>query len=1190
MYLKRLEIHGFKSFADKVVLDFRQGLSVVVGPNGSGKSNISDAIRWVIGEQSAKSLRGTKMEDVIFAGSAKRRPVGMAEVSLTLDNSSGIFPLDYNEVTVTRRVYRSGESEYLINKSACRLKDVHELFMDTGIGRDGFSIIGQGRVEEILSAKPEERRGLIEEVAGITKYRNRKREATRKLEETEQNLVRLADIISELEGQLEPLQQQSAVATQYLQFKTELDELELDLAVHDIDEINAKLVECREQIAALQDGVVKAETGVKVWEAENAESKLALQSLDERIYQAQSDYHSLTSRMQELDAEQKLCLERSGSVQEQQDRLKKEASEAELKQTALEAELKAEEAKQVILQHTRLELVKNLREQEKRLEDYLRQLGSSEDQIEKIKNEAFEVLSRTAKYNNELTAVSQQIQGRQHRQRAVENQAEIKLVELSNIKEKQAEGAKELDIVRNGVNALAFELNQAKEVQAKREEARKELRAEGVKLTERTQHVKSRLKVLQDMQRDFEGYNRGVKEVLSAAAKGRLSGICGVVAELIRVPAQLETAIEVALGGGLQNLVAENEADAKAAINFLKHNRFGRATFLPLDALQPGNRNFESKVLKAPGVLGVAADLVNCESKYRSVSEYLLGRILVVENLDQATQVARLGGYRLRIVTLEGEQLNPGGSMTGGSLQQRSTNLLSRNREIEQLAEESAGLQGKLRELQADENKLDLSIQESVQLQNAAQTRLKDMELNLAALDTRQLGLSQDEARVNGELAQLDLEQEQIAGELAVLQTSQVKLTQERDQTQEYYDQLSAQMAKAQDNLRGQGSAREQLQAVITELKVKIAALEQQEKGLQSVLEGLYRQRADLQSLETERGQQLRDLRQRQQSISWEIKKIKEQLAELLRREKEEKDCLERFRQERQVKFNTLEVKEEEVKDLRKKLQTQQEQLHAAQVKEARLEADISNAYTRLQENLALALEEARPRSKRVENRRDVASRINRLKLQINELGAVNLGAIEEFERIKERFSFLSEQQSDLLQAKESLFNVIGEMDRIMVERFDSSFNLIKDKFTQVFIELFGGGRAELQLTQPDNLLETGIEIIVQPPGKKLQHLSLLSGGEKALTAIALLFAMLKVKPSPFCVLDEIEAALDEANVNRFASYLQDLTSVNQFIVISHRKGTMEAADVLYGVTMEDNGVSKLYSVKMADAGEGMVS
>lgn len=1183
MYLKRLEIHGFKSFADKVTLDFRQGLSVVVGPNGSGKSNISDAIRWVIGEQSAKSLRGAKMEDIIFAGSAKRRPVGMAEVSLTLDNSTGIFPLAYNEVTVTRRVYRSGESEYLINKNQCRLKDVQELFMDTGIGREGFSIIGQGRVEEILSSKPEDRRGMIEEVAGITKYRNRKREASRKLEDTEQNLIRLADILTELESRLDPLMEQADKARLYLKLKEELDEQELNLAVHDIEDLSSKLKACRGQIVELQDTIVQAEAGLGVLEAQTAELKFTLQGLDEKIYLGQNHCHDLASQIQQMESDVKLCAERTVSIEEQQSRLDSEINELKRKLDTLQAEHAAEETKLLILRQTRNELEHQLKTQEERLSEQNRELGSAEGAIEELKAGVFEVLAQTAKLNNELTALNQQEENRRFRGQALENALKAREVELAETRDKLEAMGGELARTRERINGLMSALKGGK---AELDEAltRRQIQeAETAALQNRLQAVSSRFKFLSDMQREYEGYNRGVKEVLRAARDGRLEGVCGVVADLIEVPAWLETAIEVALGASLQNIITLSEESAKQAISYLKTNKHGRATFLPLEALQPAVRNFERKVLQAPGVLGAGADLIRFEDKYRPAIEYMLGRILVVETLDLATRVARLGGYKLRIVTLEGDFLSPGGSMTGGSLQQKSTSILSRNREIAQLEEEARSCTNNLEAFKLRDRETASTISSLQQAQAGREMQLKELEMSLTSLEARHTGLQQEEDRVRGQIEEVKLEAAEILEELERLSSRQVELAQARDNSQANYEQLNHRITSGQESIKDRGSAREQLLDGITKQKVRIAALEQEEKSLQTSLDRFYRQKAELREGLAGRSKECRVREERKQEVVAEVRALRETMAELVEKERSAQVELLDLREERQAKQAELTGKEEAEKELRRSLQEHQELLHASQVREARLDTEIGSVFNRLQQDLGIELERARKRSNPIANRRETVIRINKLKAEVSGLGLVNVGAIEDYERVRERYDFLSVQQQDLIQAKTSLFNVIAEMDRIMVERFSVAFAMIKENFVHVFEELFGGGRAELQLNDPENLLETGVEIIAQPPGKKLQHLSLLSGGEKALTAIALLFAMLKVKPSPFCVLDEIEAALDEANVNRFALYLKELVNLNQFVVISHRKGTMEVADVLYGVTMEETGVSKLYSVKMAD-------
>lgn len=1186
MILKGLTIHGFKSFAEKVTLDFDHGLSVVVGPNGSGKSNITDAIRWVLGEQSVKSLRGAKMEDVIFAGSVKRRPIGMAEVSLILDNSTGMFPLDYAEIAVTRRVYRDGEGEYLINKTPCRLKDIHELFMDTGIGREGFSIIGQGRVEEIFSAKPEERRSIIEEAAGIIKYRNRKREATRKLEDTEQNLLRLADIITELAAQTGPLQEQAETARRYLDLKQALDEQELNLAVFDLGELDGKLTGYRQQIKTVENEIMSHETHLRVEEAEIAKLKLAVQGLDEQIFQQQTHCHELASQIQAAEAEKKLGLERDTGLTEQKTRLAAETEEIKQKAEVLHHEYAAEETKLLALRQQRQGLEAKLAEAQQNFDASSTELGSAEQLVENAKSAVFEVLSESAKLNNELAALQQQAAGLQYRQTTLKEQAEAKNCALAQVNTEYAATNENNVTAKSDIAGLSEKLAAFSQERQSLETNRQRLQQEHQQVLERMQAAKSRYKVLTDMQRDFEGYNRGVKEVLQAGSSGKVRGICGAVAQLIQVPDHLETAIEIAAGGSLQNLVMETEADAKQAIAWLKRSKSGRATFLPLDTIQAAPRAFEPRVLKAAGVLGVAADLISTADKYQPVVEYLLGRVLIVENLELASQVARLGAYRLRIVTLDGELLSPGGSLTGGSLHRSSASLLSRNRELTALAAQVSGLQQQLAGFQASEAEFLEQLKLLAERESQAQAGLKKRELDLAGQEAKIAGLSQERSRLEGEIAQAELESEQVELELTGVRNRERELAVQREQRETEYNELNVELQRLQENLKTRGSSREQARSTITELKVQLASVEQAEKSLDTALKRYYQQKHEFESTVADLAAECEAIEQRKADISRKVEQFQGEMTALIQAENAAQQELQACRDLRQDNAGVLTGKEESERALRQRLQELQAKLSSARVQEARLETEKNTALNRLQEGLGLDLAEARKHSKPVDNRRETVSGINRLKGEVNALGPVNLGAVEEFERVSERFSFLSAQQQDLLGAKQSLFNVIAEMDRIMAERFAAAFEAINTRFAAVFQELFGGGRAELRLSDPDDLLETGVDIVAQPPGKRLQHLSLLSGGEKALTAIALLFAMLQVRPSPFCVLDEIEAALDEANVDRFANYLNELSELTQFIVISHRKGTMTAADVLYGITMEA-GVSKLFSVRMSDAVTG---
>lgn len=1184
MFLKRIELAGFKSFADKTELEFVQGITAVVGPNGSGKSNISDGIRWVLGEQSAKSLRGGKMEDIIFAGSDSRKAVNFGEVTLTLDNTDSALDLDFSEVAVTRRINRDGDSEYYINKQSCRLKDISELFMDTGIGREAYSIIGQGRIEEILSTRPEDRRGIFEEASAIVKYKSRKKEAQKKLDETEQNLIRIHDLVTELEDQIEPLREQSEKATAFKQLKGELKSNEISMYVFQIEQVHRSWTEANDKLQQLKDEQIGLSTIVNQHDAHLEKHRLESRRLEEELERLRESMLHWSEEFEKCEGfgevlkERKKNLENNEeqlaiSLENQQKRVAERTAEEALLQEKYEAvcqklnglqeQLRAEEQRLVgVHGETSSELEEQLKAE---LLDLLNKIAQIRNEIRYFDQQTEAVERRAERLEEEKAKWSKQIEASASRKQELIAQSEASAREILEIREQYI--AKSQDVKHK--NSLF-------------EEAQLTMR----KWEQRLNSLSSRRDTMRELQNDFDGYNQGVKEVLKERSKpDGIRGIHGAVAELIKVPSEIEVAIEIALGGALQHIVMDSEESARSAIAYLKKRQMGRATFLPLDVIRSRSLSDSDKraAQSAAGFVGVAAELIHFETKYKAILHNLLGNVMIAETLEQANAIAAKCQYRYRVVTLEGDVVNAGGSMTGGSRQKKTAGLLGRQRLIEQLNEEVRQAEKQL-----------------AQLREQAQLVKKEIGELSASLEQLRLSGEQkrmEEQQVRSEIERVDSEMKNAESQLAVYEQDWkdqgaekaeyterktalelALLVHQEEETNKQQAIREAEQARKQSE-----AAKDALQAELTELKVQVAGAGQEK---QSILLQVERLKTDLREAIAEHDQSV--VRLNQVKLELENNRLEsiKRLEELNQLQIEKQQCAESIdfkRAERAEWQQKLESEENATKEQRTQLKQIEEQLHQTEVRVNRLDVELDNLLRKLSEEYELSYELAKERYPVPEDVMGTQNKVRELKRSISMLGEVNLGAIEEYQRIGERFEFLSTQKTDLIEAKTTLYHVIEEINKEMSARFRETFELIRIQFVDVFSRLFGGGRANLILSDPDHLLDTGIEIVAQPPGKKLQNLQLLSGGERALTAIALLFAILRIKPVPFCVLDEVEAALDEANVSRFAEYLREFSQDTQFIVVTHRKGTMEEADVLYGVTMEQDGVSKLVSVRLED-------
>jgi chromosome segregation protein len=1185
MYLKGLEMVGFKSFASRAALEFVPGMTAVVGPNGSGKSNVADAIRWVLGEQSAKSLRGAKMEDVIFAGSDSRKPIGYCEVSITFDNTARRLPVDYTEVTVMRRVYRSGESEYFLNKQSCRLKDIDELFMDTGIGTDAYSMIGQGKIDAILSSKAEERRLIFEEVAGIVKYKTRKKEAERKLEGTEQNLARIRDLLYELEFQIEPLTGQADQAKQYKALQAELQTVEVGLYVHKIETLHDQWQHTTQDVKQLTAEQVSLAAEVSKKEAVLETLKFQWSRQEEQREQVQAELLTRSEALKEAEALQQVYQERGKnrdvSYQQMRERCQQLAAE--------EARLQAEEQQlsdQSLLQRERLQ----------QAESDLAQIDPKTSFTGQEEAESFQQLVlRLQTERDRLIMLESEQQYLLAQQKQVAAGAQVLRRQEKEISRKKAEQGQQADLLRKQLSTLATDLQEtageAEALAAQRdalEEEANQVQRQVQQLEQQIDRLRTQAEWLQAMEAEHQGFMQGVKEILRAKDRHVTAwqGVHGAVAQLIHVPAAYEAALETALGGAIQHIVVENEYTGRQGIAYLKEKRLGRATFLPLDVIQPRSLPAadRAKLQHESGWIGTAVELVQCAERYQTLVQHVLGLVVVAETLAQANQMARRLQYRYRVVTLEGDVVNPGGSMAGGSRSKTKTSLLGRSRQLEAFTLE-------IQRIQAEEKKL------QQQLQQIEQRRFPFIETEKALQKNKE-----DNLRKQNELREQEREfsfaQRSLQEQLEQVQEGQRECGSRQESLQRQVEEMKVQLQQqttCKQQLEIEVEASQSRQAKIaeqlTEYKVSVARLHQEVVSLEQNRERLQQERLRM-------TQQKEDLRQRQSSLDeqkeaneQEIMALQERTVRLQEQKKEIQTKLDEIRLQREQVMRERDAQEQAVRVSQQVCRKQGDLLREVEVRANRCDVELNHVLQKLAEEYETSFERAKQIYPPPADPAQAQAQVHSLKSQLVVLGEVNLGAIEEHQRLTERLSFLQTQEADLLAAKESLYQIIAQMEMEMGKRFAESFTQIRAEFQAVFANMFTGGQADLSLSDPDHLLTSGIEIIAQPPGKKWKNLTLLSGGERALIAIALLFSVLHVKPVPFCVLDEVDAALDEANLARFTRYLREFAHQTQFILITHRKQTMEKADVLYGVTMQESGVSKLVSVKLeVDNGEREVA
>lgn len=1179
MFLKRLEVIGFKSFADRVGIDFVPGVTAVVGPNGSGKSNVIDAVRWVLGEQSAKSLRGAKMEDVIFAGSDSRKALNFAEVTLILDNTDEQLNYPYTEVSVTRRVYRSGDSEYLLNKQSCRLKDITDLFMDSGLGKEAFSIISQGRVDEILNSRALDRRSIFEEAAGVLKYKLRKKKAEHKLVETDENLNRVLDILHELDRRLEPLHMQASAAQDYLQMTEEMRDYDIALLVHNLQTYTQELQHSAVELSRFKQQEEQSTAQIAAQQQQVQTLRHVLTTLDAKLEVAQNDLIEASTEVERWEGRRALSTERIENREQQREKIATSLQQA----NADVIDLQQQQAALKESYAQKQAIVEQLKAEVKRLEHVLTRSASEiEADIEAQKSLYIERLNEQATINNELKHIASQLQQQHEMNARVTTQTSQMHEELQELQQERQQ--LETDVAKHDAalathTATYMEQQRTYNTLVQKLEQKQAVLYDAYRMQ---QQQTARKESLESLEADFSGFYQGVKEVLVARDKGVLTGIDGAVAELVNVPNDFTKAIATALGAAAQHIITSDEQAAQQAIHYLKQKRAGRATFLPKTVMRSRklSRSAIAHVMEHPAFVAIADEVVTFADENRTIIENLIGNVIVAKHLEGATAIARGCQYKYRVVTLDGDIVNAGGSLTGGAAKVQNS-VFSRRAELDTLLQSLAQMSAKIKQAEtsiaADQQTiatmrttLDTAKETSEQLRTAQlerasklrelqslertlQTRLSLTSSENTDLQTRKEELAAAQGRAEVRLQELQQELTSLNDSIEAMTEAKMQSDVEKDVVREQFATKRAQLAVAEEQ-----RTHTQVSAATNEVNVKkaldrVASLEQELTWLQQ---------EDAQSDLT-----LEELAQN--VTTWTEKR--DALATQLAAFKEE-----RLTQQQQLA--TTEAALQQLEQTHKQLVAQ---LHQLEVKRNRTELLYEQEQQQLHEQYELTLEEAQHAVREIEDLDYARRKVKLLKLSIEELGPVNLNSIEEFREVSARHQFLTDQRNDLLEAQNTLHEAIREMDEEMTQRFSETFESIRAHFKVVFRELFGGGQADLLLTDPENMLDTGIEIVAQPPGKKLQNLSLLSGGERALTAIGLLFAILKTRPVPFCILDEVEAALDESNVVRYSQYLHKFSENTQFIVITHRKGTMEGADVLYGITMQESGVSKLVSVKL---------
>lgn len=1181
MYLKSIEVQGFKSFANKIKFEFHNGITGIVGPNGSGKSNVADAVRWVLGEQRIKQLRGGKMEDVIFSGTQNRKPLGFAYVAITFDNKDHKLALDYDQVTVSRRLFRSGESEYMINGSVCRLRDVNEMFFDTGIGKEGYSIIGQGQIDKILSGKPEERRELFDEAAGIVKFKKRKSVAIKKLEEERGNLTRVNDILSELEKQVKPLERQSEKAREFLKLKEELKLYDINMFLLSMGEIRSRLKDADDKLQVAGNQLQDTTEEFEHTKQEYEKLELFIEEMDDRIEEKklqvnqlqllQGEYAGeirlLQEQMNSSQASEQQFTSRIGELREKSEALAKEKEQLVSQKEAYTQQLKQAQENSTVA-GTRLSQIQDI------IAKYTQEMEDAKNDIIELLNEKASIASKMERYDTML----EQIQLRK-------SELNQKLIQYKSDQDAQTEVIVELKREQEKIQTTIEQLHSKSQEFSQELQniytRTKELNQENEKNQQQFHMVRSQLDSLRNMTERYEGYGNSIRKIMELRETKK--GIIGVVADIIKVKKEYEVAVETALGGSIQNIVTDTESTAKDAIEYLKKGKFGRATFLPLTSIKNKTGFTNEQVLSEKGVVGLACDLVSIQKEYENIAKYLLGRIVVVDKIDHALSLARKYKHTLRIVTLEGELLHPGGSMSGGAFK-NSSNLLGRRREIDELKgkletvtkrqQECKDTLEKNRirknELTNEMDKINEVLQEQVLLQNT-------VELNLRQADEKQQA-------IEDEFSDSKKEEQEISSQIQEIHFNHESLGNVKKEQEEKSQALEMRVRELNGLIEKEKSAQAKENISNEESRMRHSKLQQQLQFLKENKIRIEKEQEETNSqlamLSSQLDQSREEIKGRQQQAEV-VKQALEQTKEKAAVCEQELTFMQKEREEQTREHKDFFQKRESLSEKMSQLDKEIYRLNSQKEKlEESNDSQINYMWDEYEMTYSNAIEY---KSEKLNNLSELQRLVPEWKGKIRALGDVNVNAIEDYKEVSERYEFLNSQHADLIKAEENLVSIIQELDAGMKRQFMEKFEEIKVEFDNVFKELFGGGKGTLELAEDEDILEAGIRIISQPPGKKLQNMMQLSGGEKALTAISLLFAIQNLKPSPFCLLDEIEAALDDSNVTRFAGYLHKLTKYTQFIVITHRRGTMAKADRLYGITMQEKGVSTLVSVDLLD-------
>lgn len=1184
MKLKKLELYGFKSFAQRTEIVFDEGITGIVGPNGSGKSNIGDAVRWVLGEQSAKTLRGASMSDVIFNGTQKRKPLSYCEVSLVFDNDDHALAMEAAEVMVTRRVYRNGESEYYLNRTACRLKDVVDLFRDTGIGKEGYSIIGQGRIDEILSRKSEDRRQVFEEAAGIVKFKARKEEADKKLQRTLENLERVDDILDELTKRVKPLEEQSRNARVYLELSTELKDLDLNLFLIRSDRARARLSELESELLTVQTILADTESNLTDKTTRRDETQNRIDQLEEAITKARTELMECAEHVHESQKKLSALQSRRETRSENRQRIVREQEEAQERLAEIEKDhvrIQADVEKQHSLIADAEQILRATQEAAEKAQAKEKEADAA---LETQKAAVIDQMNRLSDVRNDKTRLNTMQAQMETRLTEIEESGGTLQEQKAALREALTAVEKQLETENQHQQQCQEKLAQARQASDEADTAYANLRADVEKQSADMQAAASRHNVLTEMTRDMEGYNMAVRRAMTYAKQRGLTGVKGVLAQLMTVPQAYETAIDMALGAAQQNIVTDTEETAKELINYLRQNRLGRATFLPMSAIRGktlyGN---ERNALKLPGCLGVASELVQCAPEYRGIVENLLGRTVIADNLDHGIPIMRAGNHAFRLVTLEGDVMHSGGSMTGGSAQSKVSNLLSRERELKELTAK----------LQTGRAELDKCRQELTQRQQTAQEKRQKVSDAVNALHQQEIAVAREQARRESVSADLNTHLQR----MQETEQARVQLHQSLEDIRQQLETIEHQRTGAQ----GDQSAMEQKTIEMQNALVKARAEASAENDrlmvrtlqLSDLRHGLSDLERDEAHAQQDQAQILREQERREQLLhemdeldAIDENDMKREEAESARRQKEQlrqESAAQAIEQRRSQAQSDLRDILSDMENLHEAYNRDSEKLHKTELAKARIEGDQKNLQNRIWDTYKLTYAGAEEFRRTPFDEKESDCRAAELQGQIRALGTVNVGAVEEYAETKARVDDLTAQQQDLKRAEMDLRELIERLLIQMRSTFVENFSKMQGYFAETFTRLFGGGHAELKLMDPDDPLNCGIEVNAQPPGKKLQLLSLLSGGERALTAIAILFAMLKLKPTPFCILDEIEAALDDANIGYYADYLKEYSKGTQFIVVTHRKGTMERCNSLFGVAMEEQGVSRMVSVSLQD-------